>query len=68
MGRLVISYEANLLALGCYSLIIDFAMATAAIPARLFVPHSARLVAVPVASIRWAEAAGDYCTLHTSTG
>jgi len=37
-------------------------------PARLFVPHGARLVAVPVASIRWAEAAGDYCTLHTSTG
>ena len=37
-------------------------------PARLFVPHGARLVAVPVASIRWAKAAGDYCTLHTSTG
>ena len=23
---------------------------------------------VPVASLRWAEAAADYCTLHTSTG
>ena len=67
MGRLVISYEVNLLALGCNPLIIDLAMATAAIPARLFVPHGAWLVAVP-ASIRWAEAAVDYCTLHTSTG
>ena len=37
-------------------------------PTRLFVPRGARLKAVPVASIRWAEAAGDYCTLHTSTG
>ncbi|SDY50472.1 LytR/AlgR family response regulator transcription factor [Hymenobacter psychrophilus] len=37
-------------------------------PVRLFVPHGIRLVAVPVASIRWAEAAGDYCTIHTNTG
>ena len=37
-------------------------------PARLFVPHGSRLVAVPVAGIRWAEAAGDYCTLFTNTG
>ena len=37
-------------------------------PTRLFVPRGLRLVAVPVASIRWAEAAGDYCTLHTTTG
>lgn len=39
-----------------------------AYPPRLFVPQGPRLVAVPVESIRYAEAAGDYCTLHTSTG
>ena len=37
-------------------------------PARLFVPHGSRLVAVPVADIRYIEAAGDYATLHTANG
>jgi two-component system LytT family response regulator len=37
-------------------------------PARLFVPHGNRLVAVPVQDIRCVEAAGDYATLHTRTG
>ncbi|AII54357.1 LytR/AlgR family response regulator transcription factor [Hymenobacter sp. APR13] len=44
------------------------AAAPAAYPPRLFVPQGPRLVAVPVDSIRYAEAAGDYCTLHTGTG
>ncbi|KUG07230.1 LytR/AlgR family response regulator transcription factor [Solirubrum puertoriconensis] len=42
--------------------------APAAFPPRLFVPQGARLVAVPVETIRWVEAAGDYATLHTTTG
>ena len=37
-------------------------------PARLYVPHGSRLVAVLVAGIRWAEAAGDYCNLFANTG
>ncbi|GAA4380538.1 LytTR family DNA-binding domain-containing protein [Hymenobacter koreensis] len=37
-------------------------------PPRLFVPQGPRLVAVPVDTIRWVEAAGDYATLHTTAG
>ncbi|GAB2955827.1 LytTR family DNA-binding domain-containing protein [Hymenobacter coalescens] len=44
------------------------AAAPAVFPPRLFVPQGARLVAVPVDTIRWVEAAGDYATLHTATG
>lgn len=40
----------------------------AAFPARLFVPHGGRLVAVAVADIQLVEAAGDYATLHTAQG
>ncbi len=44
------------------------AVAPAAYPRQLFVPHGGRLVAVAVADIRFVEAAGDYATLHTANG